>query len=192
MATSLRERRKSSKYERVMNRLWYRVVAAGLVPRRFPGTPVIGPTTLEVPGKKSGVMRRTPVTWVESGGERYLVAMRRRVGLGAQRSRDRREGNAEARPAMEGATRRAVRRTARTDPAGLVQAHGFVNAVEVHWAAARRSARGIREDRAALACIQNHARRHDPVASLDHLLSEPGVSSRMASATCYIPSRAEA
>jgi deazaflavin-dependent oxidoreductase (nitroreductase family) len=73
--TSLREARKSSRYERVMNRMWYRLVAAGLVPRRWPGTPVIGSMTLEAPGRKSGVMRRVPVTWVEFEGERYLVAM---------------------------------------------------------------------------------------------------------------------
>jgi deazaflavin-dependent oxidoreductase (nitroreductase family) len=75
MSASLRERRKKSTYERVMNRVWYRVVATGLVPRRWPGTPVLGSTTLEVLGRKSGVMRRVPVTWVEVGGERYLVAM---------------------------------------------------------------------------------------------------------------------
>jgi deazaflavin-dependent oxidoreductase (nitroreductase family) len=75
MTQTLRQRRKDSLYERVINRLWGRVVAAGLVPRRWPGTPVIGSMTLEVPGRKSGVMRRTPVTWVEHHGERYLVAM---------------------------------------------------------------------------------------------------------------------
>ncbi|HVP04696.1 MAG TPA: nitroreductase/quinone reductase family protein [Dehalococcoidia bacterium] len=72
---SLREKRKSNRYERIVNRLWYRVVAWGLVPRRWPGVPVIGSTTIEVPGRKSGVMRRIPVTWVEFEGQPYLVAM---------------------------------------------------------------------------------------------------------------------
>lgn len=71
----LREKRKSNRYERVMNRVWYWIVASGLVPRRWPGKPVLGSTTVEVRGRKSGVMRRVPVTWVEFGGERYLVAM---------------------------------------------------------------------------------------------------------------------
>lgn len=70
----LRERRKNSRYQRVMNRVWYRLVAAGVVPRRWPRTP-LGFTTLEVRGRKSGVMRQVPVTWVSVGGERYLVAM---------------------------------------------------------------------------------------------------------------------
>jgi deazaflavin-dependent oxidoreductase (nitroreductase family) len=74
-ATSLREARKSSKFERVTNRIWYRIVELGLVPRRWPGKPVIGSTTLEVRGRKSGVIRRVPVTWVEHDGAKYLVAM---------------------------------------------------------------------------------------------------------------------
>jgi deazaflavin-dependent oxidoreductase (nitroreductase family) len=74
-AASLRQARKSSRYERVMNRVWYHLVASGLVPRRWPGSPVIGSTTLEVHGRKSGILRRTPVTWVEYGGVPYLVAM---------------------------------------------------------------------------------------------------------------------
>jgi deazaflavin-dependent oxidoreductase (nitroreductase family) len=74
MSARLREKRKNSRYERVMNRVWYRLVAMGLVPRRWPGNP-LGFTTLEVRGRKSGVMRSVPVTWIEGGGERYLVAM---------------------------------------------------------------------------------------------------------------------
>lgn len=58
-----------------MNRLWYRIVAAGLVPSRWPGKPVMGSTTMEVPGRKSGVTRTVPVTWIEFEGEPYLVAM---------------------------------------------------------------------------------------------------------------------
>lgn len=73
--TSLREKRKGNRYERVMNRAWYWVVARGLVPRRWPGKPVIGSTTIEVRGRKSGVMRRIPATWVEFEGQPYFVAM---------------------------------------------------------------------------------------------------------------------
>ena len=47
MSTSLREKRKKSRYERVMNRVWYRVVATGLIPRRWPGTPVLGRSHLK-------------------------------------------------------------------------------------------------------------------------------------------------
>ena len=72
---TLRERRKNSTYERLMNRVWFRLVASGLVPRRWPGSQVLGFTTLEVRGRKSGVMRRVPVTWVQVADERYLVAM---------------------------------------------------------------------------------------------------------------------
>jgi deazaflavin-dependent oxidoreductase (nitroreductase family) len=72
---TLRERRKNSIYERWMNRAWFRLVAAGLVPRQWPGSPILGSTTLEVRGRRSGVMRRVPVTWVQVGDERYLVAM---------------------------------------------------------------------------------------------------------------------
>jgi hypothetical protein len=75
MRGTLRARRKNSKLERVMNRVWYRLVALGVMPRRWPGNPTLGFTTLEVPGRKSGVMRRVPVTWVEVEGEPYLVAM---------------------------------------------------------------------------------------------------------------------
>jgi hypothetical protein len=71
----LRALRKSTKSERVMNRAWHWVVAHGLVPRSWPGRPRLGSTTLEVRGKRSGVMRSVPVTWVEYGGDRYLVAM---------------------------------------------------------------------------------------------------------------------
>jgi deazaflavin-dependent oxidoreductase (nitroreductase family) len=73
--TSLRQARKGNRFERITNRLWYRVVASGLVPRRWPGSPRIGSTTLEVRGRKSGAIRRIPVTWVEFEGNRYLVAM---------------------------------------------------------------------------------------------------------------------
>jgi hypothetical protein len=71
----LRAKRKANRWERVLNRAWCRVVAHGLAPRRWPGTPVIGSTTIEVRGRKSGVMRRVPATWVEYEGQPYFVAM---------------------------------------------------------------------------------------------------------------------
>ena len=72
---SLRQQRKSSRFQRINNRVWLWIVATGLVPRRWPGTPVIGSVTLETVGRKSGVVRRVPVSWVEVDGTRYLVAM---------------------------------------------------------------------------------------------------------------------
>ncbi len=36
---------------------------------------MLGSTTLEVKGRKSGVLRCVPVTWVEVAGGKYLVAM---------------------------------------------------------------------------------------------------------------------
>jgi hypothetical protein len=74
-AVSLRAARKKSRYERFMNRVWCRLVGAGFVPRKWPGKPAIGSMTLRVRGRRSGIMRTVPVTWVEVGGERYLVAM---------------------------------------------------------------------------------------------------------------------
>lgn len=73
--TTLRNLRKRNRFERVANRVWCWIVAHGLVPRRWPGRPRIGSTTLEVRGRKSGVIRRVPVTWVAYRGQRYLVAM---------------------------------------------------------------------------------------------------------------------
>lgn len=58
-----------------MNRVWYHIVALGLVPGQWPGTPVLGSTTIEVRGRKSGALRKIPVTWVGVNGERYIVAM---------------------------------------------------------------------------------------------------------------------
>jgi len=45
------------------------------VPSSWPGTPRIGATTLEVTGRRSGLLRRVPVTWVQVDDARYLVAM---------------------------------------------------------------------------------------------------------------------
>jgi deazaflavin-dependent oxidoreductase (nitroreductase family) len=71
----LREMRKSSKSERIHNRVWCWLVAAGLVPSSWPGRPKIGSVVLELKGRRSGVTRRVPVTWIELDGNRYLVAM---------------------------------------------------------------------------------------------------------------------
>ena len=72
---SLKTRRKASQYERRMALAWCWIVGHGLVPASWPGTPKLGATTLEVTGKRSGLLRRIPVTWVEVEGARYLVAM---------------------------------------------------------------------------------------------------------------------
>jgi len=72
---NLKTQRKSSRYERVMARLWCRVVSLGLVPSSWPGQPRIGPVALEVVGKRSGLNRRVAVTWIELDGERYLISM---------------------------------------------------------------------------------------------------------------------
>lgn len=71
----LRQQRKNSRYQRINNRVWLWIVASGLVPKRWPGTPVLGSVALEVRGRKSGVLRQVPVTWVEVADQRYLVAM---------------------------------------------------------------------------------------------------------------------
>ena len=72
---SLSEARKSSRYERIMARLWCTIVGLGLLPRIWPGEPRIGSTTLRVRGRRSGKMRTVAVTWVEVTGQRYLIAM---------------------------------------------------------------------------------------------------------------------
>jgi deazaflavin-dependent oxidoreductase (nitroreductase family) len=71
----LKRQRKASKYERVMNRAWNRIVGLGLVPRSWPGKPRIGPAVLETVGRRSGKKRATAVTWIEVDGGRYLVSM---------------------------------------------------------------------------------------------------------------------
>lgn len=72
---ALREARKNSRPERINNWLWRVVVAHGLVPRSWPGKPRIGSMTLVTRGRRSGLERTVPVTWIELHGERYLVAM---------------------------------------------------------------------------------------------------------------------
>jgi deazaflavin-dependent oxidoreductase (nitroreductase family) len=60
---------------RSLNRAWSWLVSQGLTPERWPGTPAIGPATLETTGRRSGVRRSNMVTWVEYEGERYFVSM---------------------------------------------------------------------------------------------------------------------
>ena len=50
------------------------LVSMGLTPSRWPGT-AAGTVILEVKGRRSGELRSLLVTWVEHGGERYLVTM---------------------------------------------------------------------------------------------------------------------
>ena len=71
----LRKMRKSSRSERINDRVWCWLVAAGLVPSSWPGRPKIGSVVLELKGRRSGVLRLVPVTWIELDGDRYLVAM---------------------------------------------------------------------------------------------------------------------
>ena len=60
---------------RAVNRFWSWLVSSGLTTERWPGTPVIGPLTLETKGRKSGEPCSNMVTWVEHNGNRYLVSM---------------------------------------------------------------------------------------------------------------------
>jgi deazaflavin-dependent oxidoreductase (nitroreductase family) len=60
---------------RSINRLWSWLASMGVLPHRWPGTPVIGPATLEVTGRRSGRPRSNMVTWVEYEGRRYFVSM---------------------------------------------------------------------------------------------------------------------
>jgi len=57
------------------NRCWSWLASMGVLPSRWPGRPVIGPATLEVPGRRSGRPRSNMVTWVEHEGDRYFVSM---------------------------------------------------------------------------------------------------------------------
>lgn len=56
-------------------RSWSWVVANGLVPARWPGSPAWGPATIVVRGKQSGKERTTIATWIEHNRERYFVSM---------------------------------------------------------------------------------------------------------------------
>ncbi|HEV8573153.1 MAG TPA: nitroreductase/quinone reductase family protein [Dehalococcoidia bacterium] len=60
---------------RSLNRAWSWLVSQGLTPARWPGTPAIGPATLETVGRRSSARRSNMVTWVEYEGQRYFVSM---------------------------------------------------------------------------------------------------------------------
>jgi len=60
---------------RSLNRAWSWLVSQGLTPARWPGSPAIGPATLETTGRRSGVRRSNMVTWVEYEGQRSFVSM---------------------------------------------------------------------------------------------------------------------
>jgi hypothetical protein len=62
-------------FARRVNRTWAWLVATGLTPEHWPGKPVIGPASLEVRGRHTGLARSTMATWVEYEGERYFVSM---------------------------------------------------------------------------------------------------------------------
>jgi deazaflavin-dependent oxidoreductase (nitroreductase family) len=69
-----REGRPTSAGRRV-NLIWSWLVSNGLTPAKWPGTPTVGPATLEVRGRRSGRPRSNMVTWVEHEGDRYFVSM---------------------------------------------------------------------------------------------------------------------
>jgi deazaflavin-dependent oxidoreductase (nitroreductase family) len=56
------------KLTQIMNRFVSQLASLGLTPSDT--------VTLEVKGRRSGVVRSNPVTWVEHEGERYLVSPR--------------------------------------------------------------------------------------------------------------------
>ena len=61
-------------FEVLTGRLMWWLVTVGLTPSRWPGS-ACGTIILEVRGRRSGGLRSLLVTWVEHGGERYLVTM---------------------------------------------------------------------------------------------------------------------
>ena len=75
------------------NRCWSWLVSSGLTPSKWPGTPVIGPATLEVRGRRTGRPRSNMVTWVEYEGDRYFVSM---LGEGSEWVRNLRAAGGEA------------------------------------------------------------------------------------------------
>jgi deazaflavin-dependent oxidoreductase (nitroreductase family) len=89
---------------RLVNRSWSWLVSTGLTPARWPGTPVIGPATLEVRGRRSGMPRSNMVTWVEHEGGRYFVSM---LGESSEWVRNLRAAGGEA--VFRHGARRAVR-----------------------------------------------------------------------------------
>src|SRR3970282_1918659 len=78
---------------RLVHRCWPWLVSRGLTPSKWPGTPVIGPATLEVRGRRTGRPRSNMVTWVEYEGDRYFVSM---LGEGSEWVRNLRAAGGEA------------------------------------------------------------------------------------------------
>lgn len=67
--------RRPGRPAKAINSTWSWLASSGVLPEHWPGTPVIGPITLETRGRKSGLPRSNMVTWVEYEGGRYLVSM---------------------------------------------------------------------------------------------------------------------
>ena len=74
---------------------------------------------LTVPGRRSGQARSTPVTLVESEGQRWLVGALRPGGLGPQRARGRARHLVTRAASGDGGARRARPAGRRSDPAAL-------------------------------------------------------------------------
>lgn len=67
--------RRPNRAAKAINSTWSWLASSGVLPEHWPGTPVIGPVTVETRGRKSGLPRSNMVTWVEYEGGRYLVSM---------------------------------------------------------------------------------------------------------------------
>jgi len=85
-----------SRLGRLLNRGWAIVHASGLLPRRY--------VTLEVPGRRSGRLRKFPLVVADYQGERYLVSM-----LGERSSWPRNVRAAGGRAVLRHGRRQAVR-----------------------------------------------------------------------------------
>jgi len=67
--------RRPTRLGKAVNRAWTWAASLGVTPSAWPGEPRIGTIALEVRGRLTGALRSNVVTWVELGGERYLVSM---------------------------------------------------------------------------------------------------------------------
>lgn len=67
--------RRPTRAGKAINSAWSGLASSGILPEKWPGTPVIGSVTVETRGRKSGLTRSNMVTWVEYEGDRYLVSM---------------------------------------------------------------------------------------------------------------------
>jgi deazaflavin-dependent oxidoreductase (nitroreductase family) len=98
------QKRRPTRAGRTINRAWTWLAGAGLTPDSWPGEPRGGTIALETKGRRSGTWRSHVVTWVEHGGERYLVSM---LGERSDWVRNARAAQGEA--AIHHGARRAVR-----------------------------------------------------------------------------------